>query len=246
MWACARRRSLALGFAARRAAGGSMLERDRSAIVRVALVLLSALQSEAATAQPPLASLEDRVQWHVLARELVAVDSTSGGEHRAPLGVGERVLDTRVDGEVGVAQTERRLIAVSANTGGVHELRFRSGERVVAGPLLGDRVALVVTTQRALGFDAGSGNWLEASLGPQERVVAVAVANHVAALATDRRALALSPTRGGFFEAPLALQEAPVSLSASGDLATLRTRTRLLVYRASSSRWSQRSVGLGN
>jgi hypothetical protein len=199
-----------------------------------------------AEAQARLGPLDDRVQWHVLARELVAVDSSGGGEHRAPLGVGERVLETWVDGEVGVAQTGRRLIAVSANTGGVHELRFRAGERVVTGPLLGDRVALVVTSERALGFDGGSGNWLEASLGPQERVVATAVANHVAALATDRRALALSPVRGGLFEVPLALQEAPVSLSASGDLATLRTRTRLLVYRASGSRWSERSTGLGN
>jgi len=125
-------------------------------------------------------------------------------------------------------------------------VRFRAGERVLTGPLLGDRVALVVTSQRALGFDGGSGNWLEASLGPQEHVVATAIANHVAALATDRRALALSPVRGGFFEVPLALQEAPVSLSASADLATLRTRTRLLVYRASGSRWSERNTGLEN
>jgi hypothetical protein len=210
------------------------------------LALAGALLEGAAAAQERLAALEDRVQWVPLERELVAVDAKGGGEHRAPLGVGERVLQTWVDGEIGVAQTERRLVAVTANTGGVHEVRFFSGERVVAGPLLGDRVALVVTTRRALGFDGGSGNWLEASLGPRERVVATAVANHVAALATDRRALALSPVRGGFFEAPLALQDAPLSLTASGDLATLRTRTRLLVFRAGSARWSERSVGLGN
>jgi hypothetical protein len=200
--------------------------------------------SSAALSQPR--AIEDRVQWHVLARELVAVDSAGGGEHRAPLGVGERVLETWVDGDVGVALTERRLIAVTANTGGVHELRLLAGERVLDGPRLGDRVALAITTRRALGFDGGSGNWLEASLGPRERVVASAVANHVAALATDRRALALSPRRGGFFETPLGLHETPVSLSATGDLATLRTRTRLLTYRANNAHWSERSIGLGN
>ena len=207
------------------------------AALGIALALASA-----ALSQPR--PIDDRVQWHVLARELVAVDAAGGGEHRAPLRVGERVLQTWVDGEVGVALTEQRVLAVSASTGGVHEVRFLAGERIVDGPRLGDRVALLVTTRRALGFDGGSGNWLESSLGPRERLVASVAANHVAALATDRRALALSPLRGGFFEIPLALQEAPVSLSASGDLASLRTRTRLLVYRAAGNRWSERQLGL--
>jgi hypothetical protein len=200
-----------------------------------------ALRVAAASAQG-LAPLEDRVQWQELTRELVAIDAAGGGEHRAPLGVGERVLQTWVDGEIGVALTERRLLAVTTRTGGIHEVRLLAGERVTTGPLLGDRVALAATPRRALGFDGGSGNWVEASLGPRERVVATAVANHVAALATERRALALSPLRGGFFEAPLGLDDAPVQLSASGDLVTLRTRARLLIYRAGAARWSESSA----
>jgi hypothetical protein len=125
-------------------------------------------------------------------------------------------------------------------------VRFLIGEQLTAPPQLGARVALALTTRRALGFDGGSGNWVEASLGPRERVVAAAVANHVAALATDRRALALSPTRGGFFEAPVALYDMPLQLGASGDLATLRTSSRLLVFRASASHWSERALGLDN
>lgn len=201
------------------------------------VLLACALATSAGADAGPI---DDRVQWHVLEREILALDAAGGGAHRAPLGVGERVLETWVDGEVGVALTERRLIAVTARTGGVHEVRFLAGERVLAGPLLGDRVALVATTRRALGFDGGSGNWLEASLGPRERVVATAVANHVAALATERRVLGLSPLRGGFFEAPLALDDAPLALRATGDLATLRTRTRLLVFRAGATGWSER------
>lgn len=197
-----------------------------------------------AGAEPGLAPLEDRVQWLAFEHELVAVDAAGGGEHRAPLGIGERVIATFSDGEVGVALTEQRVLAVTATTGGVHEVRLRRGERIVGAPMLGDRVALVFTNLRALGFDGGSGNWLEASLGPRERVTATAVANHVAAFTTDRRALGLSPRRGGFFEAPLTLREGAVTLSATGDLVTLRTRTRLLVFRAASGRWSERSIGL--
>jgi hypothetical protein len=222
------------------------LQRESGAMRDLFVTVAITLGAFAAAADPPLAPLEDRVHWVVLARELIAVDAASGGEHRAPLGVGERVLATWADGEIGVARTERRLLAVTARTGGVHEVRLLIGEQLAAQPQLGDRTALAITTRRALGFDGGSGNWVEASLGPRERVVATAVANHVAALATDRRALALSPVRGGFFEAPISLHEAPLQLTATGDLATLRTRTRLLVFRASTARWNERAVGLGH
>lgn len=214
--------------------------------ISAAVAVLGVLVAAGAGADRGLSPREDRVQWVVLAKELVAVDSAGGGEHRAALRVGERVIATWADGETGVALTDERVLAVTTNTGGVHETRFRRGERVIGEAALGDRVALVVTSQRVLGFDGGSGNWVEASLGPRERVVAISVANHVAALATDRRALALSPVRGGFFEVPLALRETLVTLEATGDLVTLRTRVRLLVFRAASARWSERTIGLEN
>ncbi len=222
-----------------------LVHRLRFAIQAGAVAVLAA----AAAADPggtAITPLEDRIQWVTLPHELIAVDAASRGERRAALGVGEQVLRTWADGQVGVALTDRRLLAVTSNTGGVHEVRFLRSERVVSGPMLGDRVALAVTSRRALGFDGGSGNWVEASLGPHERVVATAVANHVAALATDRRALALSPARGGFFSLSLGVHDAVLALEATGDLATLRTRTRLLVYRGTSDRWAERSIGLGN
>ena len=66
-------------------------------------------------------------------------------------------------------------------------------------PLLGDRVALVVTEQRVLGFDGGSRNLVERRLGPREQVLRTEVAANVAVVVTDRRALGLSPFAGGFF-----------------------------------------------
>ena len=215
--------------------------------MRALLIALTlSLTGLAARAGEPLAALETRVHWVALAHEIVAVDAVSRGERRAALGVGERVLGTWADGEIGVVHTSRRLLGVTTRSGGIHELRFRVGEQLAGAPQLGDRVALAFSAQRAFGFDGGSGNWVEASLGPRERVLASAVANRVAALVTDRRALAVSPLRGGFFEAALALQDAPLELSATGDVATLRTRSRLLVYGAAQARWSERALGLGN
>jgi hypothetical protein len=210
-----------------------------------ALLGIAVLALAVATLADP-APIDTRVQWQVLPHELVAIDGAGGGEHRAPLGIGEQVQGTWADGAVGVALSAQRLFAVTTATGGVHEVRFHVGERLVFGPQLGDRVALAATTRRALGFDGGSGNWVESTLGPRESVLAAAVANGVAALATDRRVLALSPRRGGFFETPLALGDPPLALQATGDVATLRTRTRLLVFRAGAQGWSERDVDLGN
>ena len=47
--------------------------------------------------------------------------------------------------------------------------------------MLGDRVALVLTSRRAIGFDGGSGNLVEYRLGPRERLLTNRVGENVAA-----------------------------------------------------------------
>ena len=73
--------------------------------------------------------------------------------------------------------------------------------------LLGDRVALIVTTQRALGFDGGSANLVEYRLGPQESLLAMRADANVAVVITDRNLLGLSPFTGGFFSTDFHLRE---------------------------------------
>lgn len=209
--------------------------------------LLALLLALPAAADPPLGAfpLEDRLQLVVLPRSVLSIDGRTGGQREISLELGERVLSTRADGVVGVAVTERRLLAVAVGSGAFQEARFTRGEALVGQPALGDRVALVVTTRRVIGFDGGSGNLVETRLGPRERVVGTAVANSVAVAATGRRALGLSPFRGGFFEVRLDLDER-ASLSASGDIATLATASRLLTFRAASGSWEERRLGLGH
>ena len=138
------------------------------------------------------------------------------------------------------------VLAVTADSAAWQEEDYHLREQLLEGPFLGDRVALLITNRRVVGFDGGSGNLVERSVGPQERVIARAVGANVAVAVTDRRAMAVSPFRGGFFEIDLRPNEKFEGVEAAANLATVRTSRRLLTFRAPSGVWSERRTGIGN
>lgn len=216
----------------------------RAARAFLAPVLL-ALSATGAPAVPGETPIEDVLQILLVDRELLAIDGESGHELALRLEIGEQVAMTRSRGRVGVVVTDRRVLAVGVRAPSWQIARFRHGERLLEEPLLGDRVGLVLTSRRALGFDGGSNNLVESDLGPRERPLVRAVGANVAIIATSRRALGLSPFRGGFFERSLRLNEDLEAAVATGNLATLTTSRRLLTFKAASGKWSERSRGLG-
>ncbi|MDJ0789472.1 MAG: hypothetical protein QNK05_21920 [Myxococcota bacterium] len=196
---------------------------------------------------PGRVPLEDLLQLLVVDRELVALDASGGGRGRTErLRIGENLLERSSRGRVGVALTDQRILAVTASSASWQTEDYHLRERVIDGPFLGDRVALLITNRRVVGFDGGSGNLVERSLGPQERVVARAIGANVAVAVTDRRAMGVSPFRGGFFEIDLRPNETFEGVEAAANLATLRTSRRLLTFRAPSGLWSERRTGIGN
>jgi len=203
----------------------------------LALALVAAPPSSAQRRAPGETPLADVLQIVVLERELVAIDGLAGTDTRAELEIGERVLWTEARGRVGVAITDRRLLAVGTRSGAWQAARFRRGEPPPPGALLGERVAIAVTGKRALGFDGGSGNLVERTLGPRERVLAADADGAVGVVVTDRRALGLSPFVGGFFVQPLRLEEDVEGVAATGNVATVRTSRRLLTFQAPVGAW---------
>ena len=173
-------------------------------------------------------------------RDLLAIDARSGGETELRLEIGEEVLWLGSRGRVGVVLTDRRILAVADRSASWQETRLLRGESVPDGALLGDRVALVVTPRRVLGFDGRTGNLIEESLGPNERLLATSVGDNVAVAVTQRRALGVSPHAGGFFATSLRIGERIVSVTAHANLATLETSQRLLVFRAPTGSWQAR------
>jgi hypothetical protein len=211
----------------------------------VAVLALCLLAAPLAAQRRDTSPLADLLQIVVQRRQLLAIDAESGGQLEEPLQLGEQVLWHATQGRVGVALTDRRVLAVGVGSGAWQETRYRNAERRPQAASLGDRVALVLTSQRVLGFDGGSRNLIEHELGPQESVRHSRVGQNVAVVVTSRLALGLSPFVGGFFTARLDVGERIEALAAFADHATLTTSRRLLIFRSTTGSWEERSVDIG-
>jgi hypothetical protein len=188
--------------------------------------------------------LADLLQIIVRPRELLAIDGSRGSQRVERLEKGESIAWHATRGRVGVVLTDRRVLAVATGSASWQEERFRSAERRPLDAALGDRIALLTTSQRAIGFDGGSGNLVTSSLGPRESVVEFATGENVGVIVTDRRALGLSPFVGGFFPVSLTPSERIEGLSTISNVATLTTSQRLLIFRSESGSWEERQLGL--
>jgi hypothetical protein len=210
-------------------------------VLRLALATALLLLGSAASAQRadevPLADVLEILE---LDRTLLAVDAQTGGELALRLRLNEQVVWRTTRGRVGMVLTDQRVLAVAVASGTWQQVELQRGERVDGHAQLGDRVGLVVTSRRAIGFDGGSRNLLEAPLGLRERVLASAVGLNVVVLVTDRRALGLSPSVGGFFDVPVQLGEVIERVVAESNLATITTDRRLLIFRTPTGTWESR------
>ena len=190
--------------------------------------------------------LADLLEILLLERELVAVDAASGGQTTAELHLGERVMWSGTRGKVGVVLTDQRMLAVAVDSAAWQEMRYQQAERPPEEAMLGDRVALVVTSRRALAFNAGGAGLVEYRLGPGETVLFSRVGGNVGVVVTDRKALGFSPSAGGFFASRLQLRERVESVETRSNLATVTTNRRVLIFRAPSGEWSERRLDLSS
>jgi len=209
-------------------------------VTRSAAALCGILWTFAAGAEPLTSGeveLEDVIEVQTLGRELVAFDA-KGGTSRLALDPGESVEWSQARGRVGVVLTDRRALAVAARGPGWQELRWRVSESPPERAFLGERVGLVVTGERLLGFDARRSRWIEQDVGPGERIDAVRVGASTGLVVTDRNAFGLSTETAGFYRLPLQVQESLEAAQASATVATVTTSKRLLVFKALSGSWS--------
>lgn len=188
--------------------------------------------------------LLDLLEIVVLPREILAVDAGGGGQIEEQLLLGERVLWSDSQGRIGVVVTDQRMLAVSTISASWQSTRYKRGENAPDGAALGDRVALLLTNKRAIGFDGNSGNLIERSIGPRESIIGSAVGANVAVVVTPRRALGLSPFTGGFFETKIRVGEQLESAMAQANIVTLTLSSRLLFFRAPTGTWEERKRGI--
>jgi len=208
-----------------------------------ALLLAVAAFSAPARAQPVAGEvpLADLLEILAVDRDLLAVDASGGGQTTARLRLDESVVWKGARGKIGVVITDQRILAVATQSASWQEIDYGRTEQRPETALLGDRVALAVTSDRVLGFDGGSGNLVEYRLKPREQVVVARAGANVGVVVTDRRALGLSPFLGGFFPISLGVSERIEDVSAESNLATLTANRRLLIFRALTGTWEERS-----
>ena len=211
----------------------------------LSVVPLAFLGSEAARGaegapgldEVPLAPL---LEVMVVDRDLLAFDARSGGQIKERLRLEEEVLWQGSRGQVGAVLTDQRILAVGTGSASWQEVELQRNETLPERALLGDRLLMVVTNRRVIGFGGEPGSLSEQSLGLSEEVIAKRIGENVAVLVTNRRALGLSPFQGGFVARKLWLKEIVESVSAIANLATLRSDRRLLIFRASTLSWEER------
>jgi hypothetical protein len=206
-------------------------------------LLVLAVSSAPARAQPVAGEipLADVLEVLVVDRELLAIDGAGGGQTVARLRLDESVLWKRTRGKVGVVLTDQRVLAVATQSGSWQEADYGRTEVPPESAFLGERVALVITSERVLGFNGGSGNLVEYRLGVREQVLMARAGENVGVVLTDRRALGLSPFLGGFFSVPIGLNDQIESVTADSNIATLTGARRVLIFRATSGSWEERS-----
>ena len=205
------------------------------------LLIPTPIGAQLVAGEVPLANV---LEVLVIDREVLAIDAAGGGQTVARLRLDETVLWKRARGKVGIVITNRRILAAATQSAAWQEMEYRLNEVPPTEALLGDRVAVAITSQRVVGFVGGSANLVEYRLGPRERVLAVRAGENVGVVVTDRHALGLSPFTGGFFKTPIDLNDPIESVTADSNLATLVSERRLLIFRATTSSWEERERSL--
>lgn len=204
-------------------------------------ILATSVEAQWVAGEIPLA---DVLEVLVIDREILAIDAAGGGQTVERLRLAETVIWKGARGKIGVVITDQRILAASTQSGSWQETNLGRVEIPPETALLGERVALLITSERALGFDGGSGNLVEYRLGVDEPVLGARVGSNVAVVVTGRQALGLSPFVGGFFRVPLKLRDPVQSIDAESNLATLTTARTLMIFRATTGSWEKRSRDL--
>jgi len=197
-----------------------------------------------AASSPGSTPLTDLLQVLVVDRDLVAIDDAGGGQTLEHLRLDERVVWQGSRGKLGVVLTDQRALAVATQSSAWQSIDYGRDEQPDEAAYLGERVAVIATSERILGFDGHAGNFVEYRLGLREQVSGIAVGENVAVVVTDRHAIGLSPFVGGFFRTPVALRDAIESVSAESTLATVMTEHHVLTFRASTGRWQRHKRSL--
>ena len=146
------------------------------------------------------------------------------------LRIDEKLLWSGSKGYLGAFLTNKRfsVISTSSDAWRVLPLRLDETEKGVAS--LSPYIALLVTADRAIGFDAASNRFIETRLPIHDELVAAEAEKYVAVVITSSRAIGLTAKKLAFTYIPFRVQEIIKAVKITSSKATVHTSDRLLTF----------------
>jgi len=151
----------------------------------------------------------------------------------------EKVLWSDANGYLGAFLTDRRFFVISTSSGAWQTLPLRLDESKKGVASLSPYIALLVTRDRAIGFDATTNRFIETKLPFHDEIIAAEAEKYVAAVITSSRAFGLAAESSAFIEIKLGLGETIEAIKVTSSKATVRTSERLLTFEATGSTWNE-------
>lgn len=151
----------------------------------------------------------------------------------------EKVLWSGSKGYLGAFLTDQRFFVISTSSTAwqVLPLRINEPEKGVAS--LSPYIALLVTGDRAIGFDAASNRFIETQLPIHDELLAAEAEKYVAVVITSSRAFGLAKETSAFSEIHLRVRESIEAIKITSSKATVRTSDRLLTFEVTGSTWNE-------
>ncbi len=151
----------------------------------------------------------------------------------------EKVLWSDSNGYLGAFLTNERFFVISTSSDAWQALPLRLDESKKGVAFLSPYIALLVTGDRAIGFDAASNRFIEAQLPIHDELLTAKAEKYVAVVITSSRAFGLAAETSAFTEIHLRVRETIEAIKITSSKATIRTSDRLLTFEASGSTWNE-------
>jgi DNA primase large subunit len=151
----------------------------------------------------------------------------------------EKVLWSGSKGYLGSFLTDTRFFVISTSLNAWQVMPLRSEESGEGVASLSEYIALLVTKDRAIGFDATSNRFIETRLPIRDELLAAEAEKYVAVVITSSRAFGLAAKASAFIEITLRIRETIESIKLTSSKATVRTSDRLLTFEATGLTWNE-------
>jgi hypothetical protein len=151
----------------------------------------------------------------------------------------EKVLWSSSKGYLGAFLTDLNFFVISTSLNSWQALPLRLDESGDGVASLSEYIVLLVTKDRAVGFDATSNRFIETLLPIQDELIAAEVERYVAVVITSSRAFGLAAESSAFTEIFLRGGETIEEIKLTYSKATVRTSDRLLTFEASGLPWKE-------